>query len=123
MGTDASSATATSQIVPTRAGKMPPAVIPSLGSVKRKSDGDDGSALVDQDAEDDDDRQDQQDRHQEERGPTSHSTLSIADVELGGLEHGFKPYFLRIPRTTRSAVRLMMKVMRNRKIPSVKRAR
>src|SRR5210317_584627 len=36
-GTEISKATATSQTVPSRAGKMPPAVMPSVGLVNRKS--------------------------------------------------------------------------------------
>jgi len=36
-GTEARSATATIQMVPSRAGKMPPSVMPLVGSVNRKS--------------------------------------------------------------------------------------
>jgi len=65
-------------------------------------------------------RGDQQGGHQQEQDAEQALDALVASIDRGGLEHGAQ--LLRIPRTIRSAVRLMMKVIRNRKMPMVNRA-
>ena len=87
---------------------------------KQKVDGDHRAALDDQRRQNDQHRYDQQYRHQQEQQLIQLLYPPVASVEFGCLEHVTYP--LRTPRTTRSAVRLMMKVITNRKMPIVNSA-
>ena len=119
IGTDATSATATSQIVPTRAGKMPPAVMPWRGKEKRNSIEIAGPPRATSTA------------RMIPTGRISSTAMRPNSARTRRSRRRLRrsrsvasniPQRLRTPRTTRSAVRLITKVTRNSRMPRVNSA-